>query len=300
MPRPNKIWFRKDTGWWMVTLGGQKIRLVQGRANRKEAERKFHERKAMTAQAPEAPTARVVDILESFLDWSHNHLSAETRRNLKWFGEMFAEHSGYILASDLRPIHLTRWIDEKAWGPTTERNARRSIGRAFSWAAEQGILSSNPLKGMKCASAKVRQRAMTDAEFRELLRHSSKGFKSLLFALRETGCRPKEARTLQWTFVHEDRWVLPEHKTAHRTGRPRVIYLTAPMKKLMCVLRRTSRSDFVFVNSHGKPWSVSSAVEKPYSSAGARRAVFQAQKAPAHGSRRLLPAADQGSPRNED
>jgi hypothetical protein len=31
MPRPNKVWFRKDVGWWMVTLGGKKLRLVEGR-----------------------------------------------------------------------------------------------------------------------------------------------------------------------------------------------------------------------------------------------------------------------------
>jgi len=27
MARPNRIWFRKDIGWWMVTLGGKKNRL---------------------------------------------------------------------------------------------------------------------------------------------------------------------------------------------------------------------------------------------------------------------------------
>ena len=43
MPRVNKIWFRKDTGWWMVTLGGRKERLVKGRPYRKEAQQKFHE-----------------------------------------------------------------------------------------------------------------------------------------------------------------------------------------------------------------------------------------------------------------
>ena len=174
MPRLNKIWFRKDTGWWMVTLGGKKIRLVEGRDNRKQAERKFHEMKAVVAQASEAPTARVVDVIEAFLDWAETHMGAESRRNLTWYGEMFAEHSGYLLASALRPIHLTRWIDEKKWNPTTERNARRSISRAFSWVCEQGVLQTNPLHGMKCPAAKIRQRMFTDHEFRELLRHSKK------------------------------------------------------------------------------------------------------------------------------
>jgi integrase len=256
MSRPNRIWFRKDTGWWMITLAGKKIRLAEGRENRRAAERKFHELKLVVANAPEAPTARVADVIEAFLDWAEKHLGQETLRNLKWYAETFAEHSGYLLASALRPIHLTRWIDEKTWGPTTQRNARRVISRAFSWACEQGVLASNPLKGMKCPRAKSRQRAITEDEFRELLRHSTKDFKVLLFALRETGCRPKEARTLRWSFVRDDRWVLPDHKTVHKTDRPRVIYLTKPMQKLMRLLKREAESEFVFQNSRGEPWTV--------------------------------------------
>ncbi len=255
MPRLNRIWFRKDIGWWMVTLAGKKVRLVEGRPNRKQAEQKFHELKVVTAQAPEAPTARVADIIEAFLDWAAHHLHAESLRNLKWYGEMFAEHSGYILASALKPIHLTRWVDGRKWGPTTERNARRSISRAFTWACEQGILPSNPLKGMRCPKANVRQRAMTDGEFRALLRSSDKDFKVLLFSLSETGCRPKEARTLRWSDVREDRWVLGEHKTAYKTGKSRAIFLTMPMRKLMRVLRKDRISEFVFLNARKEPWS---------------------------------------------
>jgi integrase len=256
MPRVNKIWYRKDTGWWMITLAGKKVRLVEGRENWKQAEQKFHELKAVTPQAPEQTSARAADIIEAFLNWSETHLSPETHRNLRWFGEMFAEHSGYVLASALKPYHLTRWIEEKNWGQTTERNARRSIFRAFSWACEQGILANNPLKGMKCPRANIRQRAMTDAEFRVLLRHSDKDFKVLLFGLRETGARPKELRTLIWSFVQADRLVLPFHKTAHKTGQPRVIYLTSAMQKLMEVMRRHASSEFVFLNARHQPWTV--------------------------------------------
>jgi integrase len=254
MPRPNNIWFRKDIGWWMVTLGGHKVRLAQGRESKKEAERKFHELKAVTPKAPESESARAADLIESFLEWAKIHRSPETCRNLVWYGQAFAERCGYLLASDIRPIHLTRWIATKNWNQTTEHNARRSIYRAFAWATEEGLLQNNPLKGMRCPRAKSRQRALTDDEFRVLLRHSHRNFKVLLFALRETGCRPKEARTLRWTNVFEDRWVLTEHKTVGKTNRPRVIFLNLPMRKLMSVLRRQN-NEHVFLNDHGKPWT---------------------------------------------
>ncbi|MEZ6115306.1 MAG: hypothetical protein R3C28_01840 [Pirellulaceae bacterium] len=40
MPRPNKVWFRKDVGWWMVTINGKKVRLAKG-ASQKQAVRSF-------------------------------------------------------------------------------------------------------------------------------------------------------------------------------------------------------------------------------------------------------------------
>ena len=255
MSRPNKIWFRKDVGWWMVTIAGEKIRLAQGKKNRKEAEQKFHEVIAGRSQAPESPTARVADVIEAFLAWTTIHRSSETNRNYLSYGQSFSEHAGYLQTSELKPIHVTRWVDENGWRQTTERNARRSIHRAFSWACEEGILTRNPLQGMKCPRAKARGRIMSDAEYRTLLKHSASDFKTLLFTLKETGCRPKEARTLRWEHVREDRWVLDEHKTAYKVDKARVIYLTAAMRKLMVVLRRRSTSPHVFLNARKEPWT---------------------------------------------
>jgi integrase len=108
---------------------------------------------------------------------------------------------------------------------------------------------------MKCPRAKTRDRAMTDDEFRALLRNSDRDFKVFLFTLRATGCRPKEARTLKWTQVQEDRWVLKEHKTVGKTGKPRVIYLTHSMRKLLVILRREAAGEYVFRNGRGEPWT---------------------------------------------
>ena len=255
MPRPNKIWFRKDIGCWMVTIGGRRIRLAEGRHAKKEAQQKFHEFAAERAQAPEAATARVADVIEAFLAWTQIHRSEETNRNYLWFGQQFSEHSGYLSVAELKPIHVTRWVDGKGWNQTTQRNGRRSIYRAFSWACEEGILARNPLQGMKCPRAMTRTRIMTDKEYRSLLRNSAHDFKLLLFALQQTGCRPKEAQTLTWEQVREDRWVLKEHKTAYKVHKPRVIYLTAPMRKLMAVLRSRSSSNHVFLNRRNRPWT---------------------------------------------
>jgi len=139
MGRDNRVWYRKDTGWWMVTIAGKKTRLIEGPNDRKTeklAERKFAELSALAARAPEAPSSRVCDVVEAFLKWSKENRSDETNRNYVWHGQSFCEHSGHVKVSELMPAHVTRWATGKGWNQTTERNARRSIYRAFAWAAE--------------------------------------------------------------------------------------------------------------------------------------------------------------------
>jgi integrase len=247
----------------MVTLDGRQVKLAKGRENKRLAEQKFHELMAVKPVAPEGPAARVADVVDAFLAWSKVHRSAETNRNYVWYGQSFSDHSGFVKASELRPFHVTRWVDERGWKSTTERNARRSITRAFSWAVEQGILPKNPLQGMKCPRARTRARIITVDEFRTLVRNTTSDFKILLFALWQTGCRPKEVRTLRWADVREDRWVMAEHKTAEKVGKPRVVYLTPAMCKLMTVLRRRAAGESnVFLNSRGKPWSASAVKQR--------------------------------------
>lgn len=263
MSRPNRIWYRKDVGWWMVTIGGRKVRLAQGRQHKRAAEQKFHELMLVTPEAPESASARVADVIEAFLAWAKIHLSSESNRNYIWYGQAFSEHSGFVNVVNLKPFHVTQWVDEKGWAGTTERNARRSVHRAFSWAMQQGLIAKNPLHGMKSPRAAVRSRIMSDAEFRTVLRAADTDFKQFLFALQQTGARPKEIRTLKWQSVMGERWVLAQHKTVGKTNRPRVIYLTAPMQKLMRVLRTNGADEAspVFRNRVGVAWT-SSAVQQ--------------------------------------
>ena len=73
-------------------------------------------------------TARVADVIERFLAVNRPQLSHETMRNYDWYGQAFAEHSGFVLAAELKPHHVTSFLAEKTdWGPTTQYNARRSL-----------------------------------------------------------------------------------------------------------------------------------------------------------------------------
>jgi integrase len=59
-------------------------------------------------------------------------------------------------------------------------------------------------------------------------------FRQFVFAMMETAARPGEVRKVTAAHVNLDLgvWVFKEHKTAKRTGKPRVIYLTPAMVEL--------------------------------------------------------------------
>ena len=110
MARRSRPWFRKQTGWWMVTIGDRQHKLAEGRKNKDKAEKKFNELMLLRAEAPESTDARVAIICESFLEWSRRHHAADTYRNYQFYIQSFCEKSGYVRVSELKPYHVTRWL----------------------------------------------------------------------------------------------------------------------------------------------------------------------------------------------
>ncbi|HEX4610981.1 MAG TPA: site-specific integrase [Urbifossiella sp.] len=271
MSRPARPWHRKQTGWWMVEIGGKQEKLVEGPKDEKHrvlAEEKFVELRKLRRMAPEEVGSRTADLIEAFLRHSRLHFAADTHRMNKYYLQILAEACGQVPAREIKPLHVQRMIDdrvdperkrernEKAWGETTVYNARKAAFRVFSWAAEQKIIPDNPLAGMKRPKPKPRQRAITDAEFWQLYGNAGGPLRDLLLALYLSGARPKEVRELTWDKVGEDRWTLPEHKTAKKTGKPRVIFLPKELIELMGRLRAERQTGHVFLNTEGQPWTM--------------------------------------------
>jgi integrase len=290
MARPAKVWYRSDIGWWMVTLSGQKTRLLQApddEQHRVLAEEKFVELRRLARVAPKSADARTADLIEAYLAWSRQNLSEETHRVNRFYCQLFAEHCGEVPARDIKPYDVTAWVAHmqspgrvaaererrrqdiaaglvearrqgrppKVWGAATAHNARVTAFRVFSWAKDEGLLAANPLAGMKRPKPPPRQRAMTDGEFQALYDQAGGPFRDFLRALYLTGARPKELRELRWEQVREDRLVLTRHKTSRKVGKPRVIFLDDEMKAMTARLRDNGHAH-VFLNTRGEPWTM--------------------------------------------
>jgi integrase len=125
------------------------------------------------------------------------------------------------------------------------------------------LIARNPFAKMRSRGRPQRRRPMTDDEFQTLLRGSDPTFRRFLIFLKFTGCRPGEAAIMHWLDVRfeEGTVVLQEHKTARKTGRPRIIPLVPTMIKLLLYMRSHQQAvnhacgDHVFTNGRGNAFS---------------------------------------------
>ncbi len=266
--RTAKPWYRSANDTWYVCHRGHQIPLAKGKRAKRDAEAAFHTLMA-AAQSCEgtgpqsspttvsAPSLLVAEVLDQFLDWVKQNLDCfDWHRN---FLQKFADGCGRLTVAELKPIHVTNWLSKKpTWGPTTRNRVIGAIKQAFNWAIEQGLMEHNPLRLLKKPTAKRRERVLSSEEREKILSSATdEEFRDFLTALQETGARPGEIR--QVTAAHVDLeqgvWVFLKHKTAKKTQRPRVVYLTPNMLDLTKKLMQRHAAGPLFRNSYGQPWS---------------------------------------------
>jgi integrase len=250
--RPHHPWYWAAKNAWFVEVGGTRHRLGQHPEGLPPPrKRKRGDPPPMPPDAimqayyrlmasperklPQADTVRVATVCDLFLDFSEKHHAEGTYRGYKEYLQDFCELYGTLLAKELKPLHVTRWLDAHPGWKGSRRNAVIAVKRAFNWADAEGVLQPNPVKAVKKPPQRHRDRVLTPEERDEILRTiPDRHFREFVFAMMETGARPGEVRRVTAAHVNLELgvWAFKEHKTAKRTGRPRVIYLTPAMVEL--------------------------------------------------------------------
>lgn len=288
MARTARPWFYRQTGWWMVYLNGQKVKLAKGREHRDAAQRKLHELLYLrdTNPAPDSGWHTVASIIELYLKLNHNRYCERALEERRRYLQLFAEAHGWRLVTDrdCLPIHVEQWLaDHPEWkSDWTKAQIVTTIMRPFNWAAKKRLIPANPFRGVEQSTGEPR-RPLTEAEFQALLRASfvrgqrrrpkmhfpsdwkrrrrpsaAARFRQVLIFLRFTGCRPGELCRLEWSDIDLDNQVivLRRHKTSKKTKKPRIIPLHPVVLKLLIHLRRRQESDrLVFLTHRRTPWN---------------------------------------------
>lgn len=255
-PRP---WFRSDRDAWYVQHDGKQVLLARGKANKAQAVAAFHKLmangKAALSTTEESPIATLCDL---FLDFSEANHTADVFKNYKYILQVFCRQFGKFPANAIKPFHINRWVDGKKTWNGSKRHAMAAVKRVYSWAEQQGLISSHPLRTLALPRPNRRERIPSQAE-RSLILDSIKDapFRLFLTAMQGTGCRPSEVARVTAADVNLDLgvWVLQRHKTAKKTGRPRVIYLSPDMLALTQQQIENHRTGPLFPNTRGKAFT---------------------------------------------
>lgn len=254
--REAKPWYRKSNDSWYVEINGQQVRLAKGKASRPEAIKQFH--LLMSGTRPIAPKSLIAsEVCDLFLRHSEKEHKAETFDWHKRYLQSFSDRCGHLKTVDLIPFHLTSWLDAQGW-KATRRHATGIVKRAFAWCREQGLIEKDPFAEVSVPKGGKRERILTESERKELLAAiRDREFRDFVFAMQSTGCRPGEVRSVTAGEINFEvgLWVMTQHKTANKTGKPRIVYLTPAMVELCRRLAEKYPEGPIFRSNRKKPFT---------------------------------------------
>jgi integrase len=301
MPRQAKSWFDKQTGWWTVWLNGKRVRLAEGRKNRRAAREKLQDlqHQARANPLPACGEQTVASVIEAYLAHATGRIADSTLAVRKPYLQSFAEHCGPQTMPQCSPEDLEAWLElHPEWvSDWTKNGAVRTVQGAFNWAVSRKVtrderkvplIRENPFRGFTHRPGEAR-RDMTLEEFRAILRttgpireqevrrpHKKRPtwkkptpgarFRQILLYLWLTGCRPAEAAKLTWANVDLDAGFvrLKQHKTSRmqKVPVPRVIPLDPVLLRLLRSIRERSEGAYVFLTHRRTPWTKNSLAQR--------------------------------------
>ena len=256
-------WFRKHDDWWYVTrrINGERVqtKLAKGKENEAEAYQRYFELMAASGAVEVDPAVSFNELCHLFIAWSKQHNDSRTTA---WYWSFLADfddrHDGPV--SQLQKRHVEAWLrSHSKWGQSTQRQAITCVKRVLNWGYDQGYIAEIPrgIRGLKRPRMEHRDVVVDPDQHEQLMDATDAPFRQFLFAMRETGARPGEIRMVTAENVDLDRgvWILEEHKTRKKTGKPRIIYLTPAMVELTGKLMGQNSDGPLFRNSNGDPWT---------------------------------------------
>jgi len=197
-------WFREQDGWWYVTrkVNGQRVqqKLIKGRDNKEAACQKFHALMAGTGAVEVTEDVTFNELAFLFLAWAR-----ENSNSADWYlyftSSFDKTYDGFV--RDLKKSHIDHWLAEQQWSQSTRRQAITAIRRVLNWAIDEDHIEAMPkgLRKLRRPKMARREQLISLKDHRRLLKAADERFKMFLTALKETGARPGEVRTVTAAMV---------------------------------------------------------------------------------------------------
>jgi integrase len=249
--------YRADRDCWFAQVDGRRVTLARGRRNRAAA------RDALVLlladrQRGHAPRSdRLVgELCELRLDRVIRDLAPRTAQGTAWYLNQFTREFGRVPVSSLTPHAVEAWLDRRAWGAQTRRNAITVIKAALVWGVKVRLIPASPLAEMARPSVKPRPLCVGRGDLEKILPWvRSEEFAEYLQVLSATGCRPSELARLEAGHLRPSTMTaVMDGKTTRKTGRSRVIHFPADAWAIVERRARQRPAGPLFLTEDGRPW----------------------------------------------
>jgi integrase len=198
-----------------------------------------------------------------YLDWVKANREPATYTHHRSYLKLCIGEVGRTLKiGALKPYHLTKWLQKNPqWSSTTQNDAITIVQRMLNWGVEQGYIFRSPIPKIKKPRRGRCEVFYTEEQWQLICAEVKDGFRDLLTFLWETGCRPKEARSLEARHVHlEQDLCLFSSSESKGEEDQRVIFLTDTAKEILKRLIEKHGDGFLFRNSRGNQWTADAVV----------------------------------------
>jgi integrase/recombinase XerD len=280
IPKPH---WKESHKCWYVKLRGRFYRLDPDRDKAFDLYTEMLSRFTIREGLRPAATLTVRDVLSEFLGWIKRNRKPAT---LGWYRQYIlgSERSGKyheagflhfcppaLLARDLKPFHLTNWLDSRypKANPTTRAGAITAIQQGLKWATGEGYITVNPLQGYKKPRPLTRGiwAYLTPEQWTQIVEYvrdnpakrEVESFLDYCTVVRMTGCRPQEIRVVEARHLDNEtrRWIfeVSESKAGDRTGRKRIVELGQQAYEICRKLALRYPDGPLFRNSDDRPWT---------------------------------------------
>ena len=260
MARPPRAWRRSSVNRsWYTQLGGKKVYLGPPEWPRSRAQQLIRRLVAQEEQRkhyrPQDGDYTARDILNLYLA----ALEKEGQGLGVWVRYLApaTRAFGRVNVPNLRPRHVSEWLDGEGWGPRVREQAVAAVRAAFAWAKVQGHLRNDPLSHL-ATPQRVPEPALSDRDLRTVYEEArDEEFRDLLAAMALTGCRPWEVYMLRADDVDLRRrvwWVRLTPRTTKANAR-RAVKLNALAVALTARVLAKNPAGVLFRNTHGEPWT---------------------------------------------
>lgn len=275
--RTPKPYFKKSHKAWYVNLNGRPVRLASEEEGEQVAWDRYYQ--LMAGKQPIADNNPVAAILDRFLDHHKTKSAPSTYQFYVNALNSFANHIGVKMRlCDLKPFHVYDWIDRNhrtvkratpkgtidTGKPTSDnyrRNLIRAVKSAFRWAERREYIDRSPIRYVELPTARARDVYLTPEQWGKLVARVAKSrdhgcLLDLITVVRETGCRPQEARRVEARhFSREERcWEFPVDESKGKQEK-RVVLLTDKAFEICQRLALKHPEGPMFRTSAGKPWT---------------------------------------------